>query len=540
MADEQNGTPATPATTAASRYAQLETERSPYLTRARDISKLTVPALMPDEGSNGSTTLPTPWTSIGTRGVVNLASKLLLVLFPPGESFAKLALSPKVKDELKATAQSGDADPVAIFEGALSKQEQAVMDRLEETGARPILFEAFKQIIGCGNVLIQITGKGKLVQYRLDSYVCKRDREGNVLEIILQEKVARVTLTGDARTIADNMASGSDPRNEEDIVIHTWVRRDPKTPSLFRVHQEIKGVVIPGTNGRWPVDKSPMIAVATNRQSGESYGRSHAENSLGDLVSLDGLMQSVVEGAAGMAKILWMVEEGGVTDKDMVAKADNNAVMHGRAADVTVVRADKAGDFTVAKSTVDQLEQRISQSFLLTSSIQRQAERVTAEEIRLLAAELEDTLGGMYSLLSQELQAPVFNRVYFVMQRAGELPALPKGTVKTQIVTGLAALGRSHDIQKLDTLLAGIAELAGPQAVAEYVNIGSLIQRRATALGVDTSGLIRSEADVQQQRQAAAARELANKVGPDVVKAGADMMQQNQQPQGQQPAPPTQ
>ncbi|WP_416142518.1 portal protein [Escherichia coli] len=41
------------------------------------------------------------------------------------------------------------------------------------------------------------------------------------------------------------------------------------------------------------------------------------------------------------------------------------------------------------------------------SAVQRTGERVTAEEIRYVASELEDTLGGVYSILSQELQLPL-------------------------------------------------------------------------------------------------------------------------------------
>lgn len=49
---------------------------------------------------------------------------------------------------------------------------------------------------------------------------------------------------------------------------------------------------------------------------------------------------------------------------------------------------------------------------LLNSAVQRNGERVTAEEIRYVAGELEDTLGGVYSLLSQELQLSLIRRVF--------------------------------------------------------------------------------------------------------------------------------
>ena len=39
----------------------------------------------------------------------------------------------------------------------------------------------------------------------------------------------------------------------------------------------------------------------------------------------------------------------------------------------------------------------------------RSAERVTAEEVRYMAQELETALGGVYSILSQEFQYPFVN-----------------------------------------------------------------------------------------------------------------------------------
>ena len=78
------------AQTAASRYTQLETARRPFLDRAIDAAKLTIPSLMPPYGHTGFTKLPTPFQGIGARGVNNLASRLLLALLPPNSPFFRL------------------------------------------------------------------------------------------------------------------------------------------------------------------------------------------------------------------------------------------------------------------------------------------------------------------------------------------------------------------------------------------------------------------------------------------------------------------
>lgn len=68
----------------------------------------------------------------------------------------------------------------------------------------------------------------------------------------------------------------------------------------------------------------------------------------------------------------------------------------------------------------------MSFAFLLNSAVQRQGERVTAEEIRYVAGELEDTLGGVYSILAQELQLPLAKRLLNQQQAIGAMAQLPR------------------------------------------------------------------------------------------------------------------
>jgi hypothetical protein len=164
--------------------------------------------------------------------------------------------------------------------------------------------------------------------------------------------------------------------------------------------------------------------------------------------------------------------------------------------------------------------------------VQRQAERVTAEEIRFMASELEDALGGVYSILSQEFQMPLVNRIMDRMIKAKRLPALPKGVVKPAIVTGLEALGRGHDLNKYLSLLKALQPL-GPEVLAKHMNPGDYISRVATSLGIDASGLVKSEDQMAQEQQQAQQMaqmqqmqqmmgDVAGKAAPGVVKGIAD------------------
>ena len=112
-------------------YSKLELPRETYLERARDCAKLTIPTLYPNKGSNEATEFQSPYQSIGARGVMNLASKLMLALFPPHSPFFRLSV-----DDLVYKQIQGDPQQRQTIEEGLNKIEKAVMDNLEVTNDR--------------------------------------------------------------------------------------------------------------------------------------------------------------------------------------------------------------------------------------------------------------------------------------------------------------------------------------------------------------------------------------------------------------------
>ena len=296
-------------------------------------------------------------------------------------------------------------------------------------------------------------------------------------------------------------------------------------------------MVIEESKGRYPVEKSPFLPLRYTRIDGEDYGRGFVEEYLGDLKSLESLTKAIVEGSAAAAKVLFMVNPNGTTRAKTLSESPNGAIVQGSDGDVSVLQLNKFNDFRTAQGVMNGISDRLSQAFLLNSGVVRDAERVTAEEIRMLSQELEAALGGLYSLLSQEFQMPVVTRLMARMSKEGRLPKLPKDIVKPTIVTGVEALGRGNDLQKLDLFLAGANQIVGPQAVAEYVNVSDYFKRRATALGIETEGLIKTEEEIQQAMQQAQQQEMMMKLGTPAVAPAINaaqeqyMASQQQQPQ---------
>ena len=479
--------------TAKERYEKLREKREQYLDRARECSELTIPALIPEDGFHYTSELYTPFQSVGARGVNNLASKLLLLLLPPNSPFFRLSVSGKAKEQLDEQREMQ-----ATVEKSLQRIEKNVQNKIEELALRTSAFEAIKHLIVGGNVLTYLPKDGHMKVFPLTQYVCTRDSEGELLEVVIKESITPLSLDVEVRA---QVISDPDYKEDEEVELYTHIYKLDN--DKYYICQEVHGIKIPGSIGTFAKDAMPYMCLRMVRVDGEDYGRGYVEEFLGDLKSLEGLSQSLVESAAASSKVVFMIRPNSVTKKRDLALTRNGDIITGSRDDVSVLQTDKQYDLRVVQESIRALEERMSFAFLLHTAIQRDAERVTAQEIRYMAEQLETSMGGIYSLLSIEFQMPLVKILMKRMSQTKEIPSLPKGTVKPTIITGIEALGRGNDLQKLREFIAEFVQLAqvNPQ-VMQTLNPGDLIKRIATGLGIETEGLIKSQEELQQEMMA--------------------------------------
>ena len=194
-----------------------------------------------------------------------------------------------------------------------------------------------------------------------------------------------------------------------------------------------------------------------------------------------------------------MVSPSSTTKPSAIAKAGNGAIVQGRAEDVQVVQVGKTADFSTAANMAQSIERRLLEAFLVMNV--RNAERVTAEEVRLTQLELEQQLGGIFSLLTVEFLIPYLNRTLLVLQRSNQIPKLPKEIVRPTIVAGVNALGRGQDREALQMFVGTIAQTLGPEALMKYINPLEAIKRLAAAQGIDVLNLVKTEEQMAQEKE---------------------------------------
>ena len=490
--------------TAAGRYAQLESARSTFEREAKESSKLTIPSLIPESTTGTRSKIKTPFQAVGARGVNSLASKLLFALLPPSTAFFKLSI-----DSLELLKQGQEGLESEIDKG-LRTIETALMNEIEISNDRVAMFEALKHLIVGGNVLLYLTDAGLKV-YPLSKFVCKRDAVGNVLEIITKESVNPNALSPQFLEQIKKKENYDEKTMEGDLDIYTYIKR---INDEHFWHQECKGEKIPNTDGRSKVEVSPWITLRFVRIDGEDYGRGYVEEYRGDLISLEALMQAIIEGAAASAKTIFLVNPNGVTRAATLAKAPNGAIREGSANDISVMQVGKGSDFNVSFSAIQRIEARLEYAFLMARSVQRDAERVTAAEVTLMANELENSLGGIYSILTQEFQLKYLKRRMHMLVRSGKAPKLPERLVKPKIVTGVQGLGRGNDRNKLVEFIGTVSQALGPDIMRQYMNVDEAIKRLANSIGIDTVNLVKTHEEIQDEMEAMQQQQLIQSLGP--------------------------
>ena len=512
--------------TARERYSQLSSNRTQFLDTAVECAELTLPYLVKEDTSNTNTkVLRTPWQSVGAKAVVNLSAKLGLALLPPQTTFFKLQVrDDKLGTELPAEVRSE-------LDLSFSKMERMVMDYINASSDRVVLNQALKHLVVSGNALIYM-GKDGLKHYPLNRYVVNRDGNGNVIEIVTKELISRKVLDlpeeyDETNSVVDE-TNGGYGTDDKDVEVYTCVKIDEKS-GRWSWHQEAFDKIIEGTKSSAPKNTSPWLVLRFNTVDGEDYGRGRVEEFLGDIRSLEGLSQALVEGSSAAAKVVFLVSPSATTKPKTIAEAGNGAIVQGRPDDVAVIQVGKTADFRTAAEQAQTIEKRISDAFLILNI--RQSERTTAEEVRLTQLELEQQLGGLFSLLTVEFLIPYLDRTLHILQRSNQLPKIPKDIVRPQIVAGVNALGRGQDRESLTQFIGTIAQTMGPEMLVKFIDPSEYIKRLAASQGIDILNLVKTEQQLQQeqaqQAQAQQAQAMIEQVGQ---LAGSPMMDPSKQP----------
>ena len=503
-------------------YESMKADRQPYLDKAKISASYTIPSLIGDDSNSKIKNIKTPNQSVGADGINNLSSKVTMTMLPPNQTFFKFSM-----DDSTLYGDDSQFKKQELNKG-LSKIEKMLSDYQERLGDRVCLGEAQKHLYVAGNVFLVHDSKTGLKYYPLNRFCVKRDYCGNVLKAITEERVGFFTLPENIKkkilqTQSDKKSSNFE---EKEFTLYTGFKR---TDDGWEISQECEGFEIPESRGMYPPDICPFMALRYVRIDGESYGRGLIEEYIGDLSYLDVLSLAIKQASLAGSKLVMLVNPNGLTKIKHLSEAKNGGFALGRVEDVQPLQANKYYDLKVAQAECDKIERRLNRIFVMRAAIQRNAERVTAEEIRTMVQDLEEALGNHYSIMCKEFQLAYVKLTYFHLKKEEKnlIPDLMRDkNIKLTLTTGLEALGRSSDLNKLITFLDIMGKIA-PAIQNLGGKVEKISQDVALSLNLDIDGMFYSEEE--KNTQAAQAQQLAliQKIAPNAINKYGDLVINN-------------
>ncbi len=498
--------------TAPSRWDNLSNERRPLITRWEAYSSYTLPYVCPPDSYNQNTDeMSHDFQAIGAQAVNSLANKIMLALFAPSRPFFKL----DPDDSTRKMLQEVGIDPEAIKDVIASKELDCVR-LLDSRNIRPVMFELLKSLIVTGNALMDLS-EDNIQQFRVRDYVVKRDIRGRPVEILIKQTQMFEQLTMDVQEAMNDKFKGR-YRDDTVVSVYRWYRLD-EDASHMEMTYWVDEYELPDNKykGSWKRDECPVRPLGWVLTANADYATGLVEEYAGDFAALSTMSVSFVQGCVLASEFRWLSNPAGQMQPEDFANSRNGAVVPGVAGDLALISAGQGMGQTLQMmmNGIDVYVRRISAGFLLLAGTTRDAERVTAEEIRMQANELETSLGGAYSRLAIDMQLPI---AHWLLDASG---LSVKGVnMNVSIVTGMNALSRNGDLENLNAAIQNLAALYQQNPlILRTLKLDSVTSDIFSGHGLLASRYVKSQDELAQEAQAAQEQQLAQQGAMNAVDA---------------------
>ena len=491
-------------------WATRKATRADLERRWERLAQLTLPYLYTPTGTNPDRDgAARDFQSLGATSVNHLSTRLMLTLFNPAKPFMRL--DPTLEMLLMA-AELGI--PEADLRAALVEGEMAAVKRMDQKALRPKLFEILKHLIVLGNVLMVMDEEDEdLRAISVKHYVVQRAISGKVIRATICEEVLYEELEEDIR---DLPAIVTLQRKDGDKV--KFFIDITRSGNKFTVSQWVEDVQL-DMDKTYDEQGCPYRILSWSLPDEADYGIGLAGEVEGDLEALSSLSRAMIEGALLASEYRWLVNPGGSTRPEDFSKSANGSAIPGLEGDVTLLQAaaEVASAISVQEKIALGYISRLGRTFLLGSAVTRDAERVTAEEIRLLAAEQESGLGGAYSRLAVDLQFPMGLWLLKLVK-----VIVNKREVTPSVVTGLDALSRNGEVEALGRFLDKIVKVASmPPEVLEWLELDAIFTDIGNGEGIKAQKYVKKAAAVMEARRQRQTQEVAQATATAAGEAAA-------------------
>lgn len=452
-------------------YKKNEPNRGAYEDAAEVLAKLTIPALMRDKSWSSTSNTPDDYAqSYGARLVNNLKSRLGVTLFPHNASAFRFTPSAELLADAKDAGKDNELNR------NISKSQNDIAAHLEALNARNSIFAVLEHMIVVSSAVLEKVKNTGYKVHTLRNFVVSLNDRGEEHKICVKE-------------VLNKLPEGIMVQDEkEEYELYTML--EEIEDNVWIMTQEIDGELV-GKEQKFTNRTRPFAYQGWIWSQGDYYHRPYCDDYIGDLKAVNTFAKVLTKGALISSKSITMVDErAGRTRLRDVVRAQNGGVIQGRADDVTSYQHGKNYDFQVAQQAMDSLKQELAVTFLMTGGLRRDAERVTAEEIKMISQEAENGLASVYSMISNRL---IKRMVYWAMDDL----KIKDSELDVNIVTGLDALGKQALASKIDEWVTRGSQIG----YIDRIKKGELALLYASLYNIDTESLLMTEEEYKQMQE---------------------------------------
>ncbi|UIW12846.1 MAG: collar, head-to-tail connector protein [Enterobacter phage ENC16] len=478
---------------------------SSTLTAAEQFAKWSLPTVFTKDlsGMDGKrSALHRDYQSLGAILINTASTKVVKALFPQGAPFFRFVDSNELAGVVGELGIQGEV-PSVQAEVELAASSQVYKD--EEYAAK---LHATKLLMVTGNALeYRDKQRQRSHIYSIRDYAVKRNGSGDVMLIVLKERICVGDLPDEYRVQYDNKA------DYEDLELYTGVCREVREGGavVYKVYQEVDNKPV-GEPSYYPEKQCPYTVLVWNRVNSEHYGRGLVEDYAGEFAKLSELSKALTLYEVEAMRFVNMTNSGSGVDIDKFNEAvtGDTVQTNAPAGSNPGVWAYEGGVYQkiqVMQAEIASIEQRLARAFMYGGNM-RQAERVTAYEIRQNAQEAQEALGDAYSQLSSvwltKLAYLYCLELYPQMQ-----PLLDLQAMTLNVVVGTAALNKAAQNDRLLEATQSL-QLIAPvlTQLTKRTNMDALIDTVFDSFGINSSSFFYTEEQLkqmQEQENAAAA-----------------------------------
>lgn len=463
------------------------------------IPQLNLEAVKPEEGSS----------DLPNSAIENFTAKLQKTLFPDNRAFFAF----NAPEEAKVQSGADKTDINRNLESAVN----AIMTLLKDKKLYSILPKVFENATVIGNALVFMGyKKSDPIQFISPAdFVWRRTASGTVKELIIREVIALEDIVDKElrRVLENDIGYDMAQYKTETNNLSTQPRSIQKYTYVYfedngtQVISEYVGKFKVGKEIRRSAKEPLFLPIAPDLPLKAQYGVGKVKGAVSSILQIRSASKTWARHNSLISDLkIGVAPSASNAIKAMAKQRTSNHVVLNDPKDMQLMPWGNVNMSSVEMS-YENAKQDLSRIFLMQQGVTRQAERVTAEEIRRNAEELNAANSNLISAYESQLQGPLVQYALYHLDIENEEGDSIKDALEdldVKLLTGTEAIGRVSQSDNVTTMLQEATLLGGvPEHIARHMKINNILNILAQGRGLPSDEIVKSKQELQAEQEAA-------------------------------------